>query len=168
VGWTTLTKLVGSTIGTAEKNTIPYDWARDGPWYGLFYCFSIFNKFHHIYTTLPPIFQVSLHVQFCVSFVFVMHLSCKTSALFVPGFQRYSVTTILSFVLTVHYYFYSSSIVLRKCSSCVLKIVSICQHYPAWWLVKYLLSYKICINVIDTLCSLGRSYYNIHNVLWKH
>jgi len=25
MGWTTVTKLVGSTIGTAEKNTIPYD-----------------------------------------------------------------------------------------------------------------------------------------------
>ena len=107
MGWTTVTKLVGSTIGAAEENTIPYDWARDGPWYGLFTFLQ--------YLTNPIAFIPPCHLIFQVSYiwssVYLFPLLCvdkveRATHFFLAIFNYYNaLNTVLRFVLTVHYYF---------------------------------------------------------------
>jgi hypothetical protein len=47
MGWTTFTKLVGSTIGTAEENIVSYDWAWNGPRYVFLESSNQFFFFFH-------------------------------------------------------------------------------------------------------------------------
>jgi hypothetical protein len=158
VGWTTVTKLVGSTIGIAEENSIPDDWAWDGPWYIVVLLSKI--------TILQPL-------TYAIAFVPPFHA-------FFSNVFLYEVKRSMDFLLSIFYYYgglntvssytydalllYSSSIVLRKCPSYFRKIISVSQHYATWWLVPH---FPICLYqyLLKIYATLGSNYGDLRHVI---